>query len=448
MIVKNETNHLNQCLDSVAAISNELVIGDTGSTDDTREIARNRGAKVIEIPWEDDFAQARNQVLAQATGDWLLHMDADEVLDPDAARQIRAIVDLDGAHEEAGGQKADAVEFTLANYCNETRAWRWVPVEADNPWARGYAGYLAAPLLRLFRNHCGFEYREPLHENITESVKERGGIILSLPILIHHYGYAVSPENTKEKAFRYWGIAEKKVAQHPRDIKAWHDYAEVSLACGKVDQAEEACRQVLTLSPNNLAATSTLVTILLNRGDLDEARRLLENLEGLGCTVPHVITALGAIACRQGRLDEARQRLEAVVAVQPGAIQAWLYLARTMDLSGAPDEARKALEKARQAAPAIKETILRLEAHSMRLDAESHYAQKDYLQALRTLLAAMKQDPDDPIAYNDLGVILNGLGEYPKAAEAFSRALRLAPGLTMAQENLHTVTSHLDSAPQ
>ena len=441
MIVKNEAAHLAECLDSVAKIADELIIGDTGSTDNTREIAINQGAQVFNVPWEDDFAKARNTVLNHAQSDWLLHLDADEVLDPAGAKQIREIVDQDGqiVNEAKSG---DAVEVTLANYCNDTRAWRWVPVDANNPWAREYAGYIAVPLLRLFRNRRGFEYREPVHENITESVAEQGGVILCAPILIHHYGYAVSPELSREKALRYRAIAEKKVTLRSQDPKAWHDFAEASLACGQVEQAEDACRQALQWSPNNLAASSTLVTILLNRGDLDEARRLLENLESLGCAVPHVVTALGAIACRQGRLTEARQRLEAVVAVQPGAIQAWLYLARTLDLTGDLAGTHETLEKAKQAAPGIQETDKRIKAHALRLEAESLYTEQNFMQALRTLLDAMQCDPDDPIAYNDLGVVLTAMGEYKKAAEAFTRALLLAPGLTMAQENLKTVSLH------
>ena len=442
MIVKNEAANLAECLDSVAAISDELVIGDTGSTDGTQELAVRRGARVFDVPWEEDFAKARNAVLAHATSDWLLHMDADEALDPAGAKRIREIVDADGNTGDIVGPNGDAVELTLANYCNDTRAWRWVPVDANDPWAHGYAGYIAVPLLRLFRNRRGFEYREPIHENITESVTEQGGGIYRAPVLIHHYGYAASPEISREKAFRYRDIAEKKVALRPQDPKAWHDFAEASLSCGQVEQAEDACRRALEQSPNNLAASSTLATILLNRGDLDEARRLLENLEALGCAVPHVVTALGAIACRQGRLEEARRRLEAVVAVQPGAIQAWLYLARTVDLLGDLPETRNMLEKAHQAAPTIPETEERIKAHALRLEAEVLYSEQDFMQALRKLLEAMQRDPDDPIAYNDLGVVLTALGEYKKAAEAFSRALRLAPGLSMAQENLNTVAPH------
>ena len=76
MIDKNESERLGPCLESVRAIADEIAIGDTGSTDDTKVIALQFGARVIDVPWKDDFAAARNAVLHAATSDWLLHVDA------------------------------------------------------------------------------------------------------------------------------------------------------------------------------------------------------------------------------------------------------------------------------------------------------------------------------------------------------------------------------------
>ena len=66
----------------------EIVIADTGSTDGTPEIAREFGARVIEIPWQNDFAAARNRALAGMRSEWVLSLDADEMLDPAAEAEI------------------------------------------------------------------------------------------------------------------------------------------------------------------------------------------------------------------------------------------------------------------------------------------------------------------------------------------------------------------------
>ena len=78
LIAKNEARCLARCLQSVRAIADEVIVTDTGSTDATVKIAGEFGAKVSHFAWISDFAAARNFALAQATGDWILVLDADE----------------------------------------------------------------------------------------------------------------------------------------------------------------------------------------------------------------------------------------------------------------------------------------------------------------------------------------------------------------------------------
>ncbi|MBC9784462.1 glycosyltransferase [Heliobacterium chlorum] len=80
MIVKNESKNLSNCLSSVKGIVDEIVIVDTGSSDDTKEIARSYGAKIYDYTWENDFSKARNVSLQNCTGDWILVLDADETV--------------------------------------------------------------------------------------------------------------------------------------------------------------------------------------------------------------------------------------------------------------------------------------------------------------------------------------------------------------------------------
>lgn len=80
MIVKNEEVHLESCLSSVRDIVDEIVVVDTGSTDATKEIARRFADKVLDFVWVDDFSKARNHAFGKATMDYILWMDADDVL--------------------------------------------------------------------------------------------------------------------------------------------------------------------------------------------------------------------------------------------------------------------------------------------------------------------------------------------------------------------------------
>lgn len=81
IIVKNEQMHIARCLDSVAKLVDEIIIVDTGSTDKTVEIASGYTAKVYLYPWKDDFSDARNYSFSQASMDYCMWMDADDILE-------------------------------------------------------------------------------------------------------------------------------------------------------------------------------------------------------------------------------------------------------------------------------------------------------------------------------------------------------------------------------
>lgn len=432
LIVRNEAACLATCLDSVRALADEIVVVDTGSTDATLRIAEDFGARIGHFSWCDDFAEARNASIALAQGDWLLHLDADEALDPENAADIRALVDADG-------QGADAIEITLANYCEDPRAWRWVPATPGDPWARGHSGYIQTVLLRLFRAGRGFEYREAVHENITASVLERGGVIAASPILIHHYGYDPGPARRAEKARLYYGIARTKAAAQPDDLKYLLDLAEQAFACGEAAEAEAACRRALARAPQDLGCGTLLANLLLNRGALDEARAVLELLRAAGHEVSHVFTALGAIACTQGRLGEARSLLDHALTLEPRAPMPRLYLARVYDREGRPDHAIRALELVRDSFPTLPEPAQRVEAHRLRTQGEDFFRGGHAQPALESLVAALRLDSEDPLTHNALGVVLHALGDAARAHDSFARALALAHGLPEAEENLRAL---------
>src|SRR4051794_39069341 len=84
MIVRDAEDSLPAALSSAWSYMDEVVVVDTGSADRTRTIAEGLGARVSDFPWCDDFSAARNHSLAQATGDWIFWMDADDVLPPES----------------------------------------------------------------------------------------------------------------------------------------------------------------------------------------------------------------------------------------------------------------------------------------------------------------------------------------------------------------------------
>ena len=87
MIVKNEEAVLERCLNSAAALADEIIVVDTGSTDATKEIAGRFTDRIYDFPWRDDFAAARNFSFSKAEGDYLMWLDADDVL-PEASLRL------------------------------------------------------------------------------------------------------------------------------------------------------------------------------------------------------------------------------------------------------------------------------------------------------------------------------------------------------------------------
>lgn len=104
MIVRNEAVLLSDCLTTVQG-ADEIIIVDTGSIDSTREIAKKFTDKVYDFRWCDDFAAARNYALRHATGDWVLSIDADELLDAGAIPKIKELLSTEknsiGIHMKA-----------------------------------------------------------------------------------------------------------------------------------------------------------------------------------------------------------------------------------------------------------------------------------------------------------------------------------------------------------
>lgn len=88
MIVKNEEDVLDRCLTSVEAAVDEIIIVDTGSTDNTIDIAQRHHAKLYSFKWIDDFAAARNYSFDAATMDYILWLDADDIITPSELRKL------------------------------------------------------------------------------------------------------------------------------------------------------------------------------------------------------------------------------------------------------------------------------------------------------------------------------------------------------------------------
>ncbi|MFN4150134.1 MAG: glycosyltransferase family 2 protein, partial [Candidatus Sericytochromatia bacterium] len=99
MIVKNEENFIEDSLKSVLDIAFEIIVVDTGSKDKTKEIA-SKYAKVFDYKWNDDFSKARNYSINLAKGDWILLLDADEIMTSETSKNIFSFINQEENNED------------------------------------------------------------------------------------------------------------------------------------------------------------------------------------------------------------------------------------------------------------------------------------------------------------------------------------------------------------
>jgi glycosyltransferase involved in cell wall biosynthesis len=201
MIVKDEEKYIGSCLKSIKDFVDEMIIVDTGSSDQTVDICKSFGAKVFPFPWNGSFADARNHSLEQATGDWILWLDADERVDSSDGKKLKEILDYDDL----------LLSVHLINFYG------------DHP--DPYKTFDIAHT-RLFQNNKGFKFVNRIHEmlNSTEVLKKHNAssTIKSVPIKILHYGYLESVNAEKKKSERNINLLEKELKQ--KDYSPWMEY--------------------------------------------------------------------------------------------------------------------------------------------------------------------------------------------------------------------------------
>lgn len=192
LIVKNEEDHILNCLNSTKHIVDEIIVVDTGSTDDTVRRAREAGARVFFYPWNGNFSDARNYALQQATGSWILVLDADEVLAP---------IDREGFHALLANEQAEGYFLTIHSYQGSGRE------------------YMIDHVVRLFRNKPCYRFSGAIHEQVAPSIlqESRGKGLQNCSLIIKHYGYLETEIKKKDKFRRNTSILLRELAKCPQD---------------------------------------------------------------------------------------------------------------------------------------------------------------------------------------------------------------------------------------
>jgi glycosyltransferase involved in cell wall biosynthesis len=369
MITRNEEEYLEQCLNSVKDIVDEIIIVDTGSTDKTKEIAKKFGAKIYDFKWIDDFSAARNESLKHATKDWILVLDADEVIEKSSFSKITELVN----------SERDAFILPTYNHTNDTKISGFT-VSTDKGLSKGCAGFFISAKCRIFRNRKNYGFTGAVHELVEPSIGAGNGRVEFANIIIHNYGN-MDNEIIKKKRKMYLELCRKKVKQNPADSS----YYELGVLCKENDDFENAVksfRKAVELNPNHNMALYELGVICEQQKNYDEAvkyytesLKIKENSESF--------QSLGVCYLKKGMHKEAYRNLVKAMMLNPNKYTIYNNLGAVLEKSGNLDTARQMLE------------------------------------------VAVKLNPDNVIGFYNLGVVLDKKGSFGEAINAYEKAAEL-----------------------
>jgi len=247
MIVKNEEDIIASCLEHAKPYVTEIIVVDTGSTDNTRGICEQHGARVITHEWKDDFADARNVALSHATSEWILVLDADELI--------------------------SETDFSFLSSSHKDVFW----ITICNIKSTSTSSHQA---LRLFRNKKGYGYMYRIHEQLMKNrkpVNER--TIGTSPVVVEHRGYEEEIVQRKNKHERNLQLLLKELAERPHDRKVHLHLANQYVMGEKYKQAVHHYNKATKKGTDKLLlkhAVMKMVLALKELNQTDEALKVLE----------------------------------------------------------------------------------------------------------------------------------------------------------------------------
>jgi hypothetical protein len=289
MIVRDASSTLGACLASAKNVVDEIVIADTGSKDRTPEIAREYGARVVEIPWKDDFAAARNEALTHVRSEWVLSLDADERLDPES---INFIPDLLRANKVAG------YLVTIRNYVTslEDRIWDRPAKPNTSSWrdAQFFPAYVEHENVRLFRRDARIRFAGRVHESVGPSIESAGLCLKPASFLIHHFGLAADPETRARKNVFYRELGRQKILEMPDNPQAYLELGIVELDnFGNVTEALQHFGRACQLHPRMGVAWFFAGLAHFKLAEHREALECLKKAQKLGHRTSFVAETIG-----------------------------------------------------------------------------------------------------------------------------------------------------------
>ncbi len=230
MIMRNDAKVLGRCLASVRGLINECIIVDTGSTDNSIEIAKSWGCVVLKDLWQDDFARPRNIGIRKATKDWILILDPDEIIQKKDHVALKLLTRQSRYH---------SYWLTTYNYGPQTFRldYKLVGKEADP--LKKYPGYVPSTKTRFFKNGYGVQFEGCWHELADWYLRRKKLLQGSTTVPVHHWTGEISQANGPAKKAFYLKMGEKKVREWPNHPQARWELATAEMSAGLRERASK-----------------------------------------------------------------------------------------------------------------------------------------------------------------------------------------------------------------
>ncbi len=288
MIVKDEAANVGACLESLGSLASEIIVVDTGSSDDTVALVESLGARVYHFPWVGDFAAARNESLRHATKEWIFWLDADDRLGPKAVAQIK---------RACGMGSADAYMCLVSS--------RTVAGNQD-----------ITEHIRLFRNGLGIRFSGAIHETVFPDLVQKRLRLAFTDVVIEHTGYS-SPEAVKRKSARNLAIIEGQAGSGPCPVDLLFYRGHSRAGAGDLEGAESDMREYLARTSLVVAsewkrfwAYNLLCVAHEKRGDHHGTEELLGQALAEFADHPQFLLSLARLRLSQDRAIEAESLLK------------------------------------------------------------------------------------------------------------------------------------------
>ena len=301
MITKNEENFLEQCLNSVKDIADEIIIVDTGSIDKTISIAKKYNAKIFNFKWVDDFSAARNESIGHATKEWILMLDADEVIEKNDLSKIKNAIE----------NSEDVVGFALEqrSYINNFFEGA-VKNNSDFDLVKDYPFYISNFLVRLFKNSLGLYFKHKVHELIEDSIEEKNLKYKKLEVVLHHFGSLKNENLVSDRVNQYSKIILKQLEEEPENARYNYQAARMYLGRNDFGNALKYFEKTAKVNPNYKLVFSEIAKIYLQMNDKNRAIEYFKKSVKHNPDNPSPANNLAVVYMSTGKFEQANKIFE------------------------------------------------------------------------------------------------------------------------------------------